>query len=615
MKEISALVATLSEQLLNLRLDFKARTEREDSSLNVLDNNESKSFQLRRYLDSVESTIASVSVYCGSTRGTFREDDSVIDLGSEGIREVEEWLEDTRAELKGDQFSQSSPQESLNGSSSDEMQSFLQHCKREIDRNLLFSTPNAFNRAISLSGAYLQLVETDSSSNHAELFRAKMKLGFARMGQGSLSVAKGLYESLLEVDKSQSWNENIHFLLADIHFRLQNFQNAEEYGRSALEIYQYRFGKRSEQFCYSIALLVNVFEATGASALAAEYRLQSPFNQSPYHPLEWSTIPFPSNPSDVFPLRLCILHDLCPEDPNVKDSTGRTMLHYAAWYGFTDTVAFLLSERDADPNILAKDGQSALAFAAFRGEGEIVDLLCKHGADPNSSGPSRRSPLVLAAMEGRASIVRSLIGAGAHADATNKVGSTALIYAAWRGKIDSVVALLERGAKIDKVDRLQGTALTTALYYRQPKIAESLLYSGADPNLCGEGTRPLIAASRRGYLDLVQDLLDNGANPNLYDCEGFTALMAAALMGHAPVVKTLLQCGADADLRDKRGRATRSSTADYWPADLQRLSAQDESHIALDYAKCGNSSQRRETIQMLEDHQHRKAHYDTLPGS
>jgi ankyrin repeat protein len=54
-------------------------------------------------------------------------------------------------------------------------------------------------------------------------------------------------------------------------------------------------------------------------------------------------------------------------------------------------------------------------------------------------------------------------------------------------------------------------------------------------------------------VDLVADLIKEGANVNEKGYDGWTSLHAASQNGHAAVVQTLLQHGADVAARNKGG--------------------------------------------------------------
>lgn len=49
--------------------------------------------------------------------------------------------------------------------------------------------------------------------------------------------------------------------------------------------------------------------------------------------------------------------------------------------GLNDTIAGLLLDAGADPNVRDSDGWTALAFAAYRRSASAVDLLLEAGAD------------------------------------------------------------------------------------------------------------------------------------------------------------------------------------------------------------------------------------------
>jgi len=62
------------------------------------------------------------------------------------------------------------------------------------------------------------------------------------------------------------------------------------------------------------------------------------------------------------------------------------------------------------------------------------------------------------------------------------------------------------------------------------------------------GATALHIASREGYLEIAKILIDNGADINLIDNEGWTPLMRANINGHEDVVSLLISKGAQAGL-------------------------------------------------------------------
>lgn len=68
-----------------------------------------------------------------------------------------------------------------------------------------------------------------------------------------------------------------------------------------------------------------------------------------------------------------------------------------------------------------------------------------------------------------------------------------------------------------------------------------------------DGLTPLMRAADRGHLDVVDALLDYGANLQLTDEDGNTALHYAAICGHAIIAGVLVLAHANVDAKDNDG--------------------------------------------------------------
>jgi len=79
---------------------------------------------------------------------------------------------------------------------------------------------------------------------------------------------------------------------------------------------------------------------------------------------------------------------------------------------------------------------------------------------------------------------------------------------------------------------------------------------GMSPTRDGRATTETLlhAASGRGFLEMVKELLKHGAAIDLQSSLGLTALMAAACAGHLSIVLVLLQHLADTNLQDIHGQ-------------------------------------------------------------
>ncbi len=64
---------------------------------------------------------------------------------------------------------------------------------------------------------------------------------------------------------------------------------------------------------------------------------------------------------------------------------------------------------------------------------------------------------------------------------------------------------------------------------------------------------PLLLAAEDGDIEIIEELIELGADANIKDDNGKTALMDAAHEGDIDVVETLLEAGVDVSLTDRSG--------------------------------------------------------------
>ena len=233
-----------------------------------------------------------------------------------------------------------------------------------------------------------------------------------------------------------------------------------------------------------------------------------------------------------------------------------------------------------------------LVIASRAGSLEMVELLLKYKHLPEVTA-EMDTALYFAFHSGHKEIVRALIQAGANQSffldaGSSSYKSTFLIEAAGAGDLEMVKTLLELGADVNVVSDAvyesepfseSDTALQTAVINGYPEIIRILLEAGADPNLnnplfiavynededlvrllikhrarietpCGSGNdgrveSVLIHACRYGATEIVQLLMDEGADVNARDYQGDTALTDAAKFGHKEIVMALIGKGAD----------------------------------------------------------------------
>jgi ankyrin repeat protein len=147
-----------------------------------------------------------------------------------------------------------------------------------------------------------------------------------------------------------------------------------------------------------------------------------------------------------------------------------------------DTAAVrALIQKKADVNAAQDDGATALHWAVYRDNVEVVDLLLRAGAK-STANREGMTPLAMAALYGNPQIVDRLLKAGADAKSLGPNGETMVMFAARNGNPDVIRLLVEAGANVNAREPLRGTtALMWAVEQRHPEAVAVLLKSGADP--------------------------------------------------------------------------------------------------------------------------------------
>jgi ankyrin repeat protein len=99
-----------------------------------------------------------------------------------------------------------------------------------------------------------------------------------------------------------------------------------------------------------------------------------------------------------------------------------------------------------DLNIRDNGGKTALIWASYENNIEVVKLLIEAGANLDIRTNGGRTALMLASYNNYGEIVKLLIKAGAHLNIRNNWGKTALIEASYYDHIEVVKLLLENFA-------------------------------------------------------------------------------------------------------------------------------------------------------------------------
>ncbi|XP_005102364.1 ankyrin repeat domain-containing protein 17 [Aplysia californica] len=159
-----------------------------------------------------------------------------------------------------------------------------------------------------------------------------------------------------------------------------------------------------------------------------------------------------------------------------------------------------------------------------------------------------KNKLTRAVMDGDvASVTSQLTSLGSMEDASRrqKTFLHALGCAASSGLVEITRVLVNFDPEWARRKRTRDTPIFLLAAIRgHLEVVQVLVESGADLAVMGAGgNTALHEASRLGHLEIVRYLISNGAKVNVKNKDGHTSLMLAAQSGHAEVVRVLLEEG------------------------------------------------------------------------
>ncbi|XP_042328646.1 ankyrin repeat domain-containing protein 17 isoform X4 [Sceloporus undulatus] len=277
---------------------------------------------------------------------------------------------------------------------------------------------------------------------------------------------------------------------------------------------------------------------------------------------------------------------------------GRTPLMKAARAGHVCTVQFLISKGANVNRTTANNDHTVLSLACAGGHLAVVELLLAHGADPTHRLKDGSTMLIEAAKGGHTSVVCYLLDYPNNLLSAPPPESTQLtppshdLNRAPRVPVQALPMVVPPqepdkppanvattlpirnkavSGRASAVSNPPTHNIATSVSQPQtpapsPIISPSAMlpvYPAIDIDAQTESNHDtaLTLACAGGHEELVQTLLERGANIEHRDKKGFTPLILAATAGHVGVVEILLDNGADIEAQSERTKDTPLSLA------------------------------------------------------
>ena len=231
------------------------------------------------------------------------------------------------------------------------------------------------------------------------------------------------------------------------------------------------------------------------------------------------------------------------------DHTACTEVLLQHWKSVCSNVAFVPHD-SRDRRV-----QTSHLCPAMWVDPAVCQVFIGAGADIETKNDEGRSPLLLASRSGALATVKMFVEAGADVRATGAEGATCLMFAAYCGHTDIVrylVGLPEVDLNHQSIKNR--TALRAAVKEKHADVVQVLIDAGADTETEDyKGCSPLLLAIISGELTTMKMLVKAGADVR---ATGFqtrrTCLMFAVYHGHTDIVRYLVCLPeVDLNLRDR----------------------------------------------------------------
>lgn len=234
-------------------------------------------------------------------------------------------------------------------------------------------------------------------------------------------------------------------------------------------------------------------------------------------------------------------------DMNIKDSNGRSPLHFAVASGDLSVVKELTN---CGGDVFSKDslGEIPLHWAASSGREEVFFHLFSEMKNNSSEMHELDLQLVKNSIFGKnGNIFRAIanfVGDSITEERWN--GIPILHYAAMANSFEPLMELMNMNCDHGTTDECGNTALHVASRRGSERSVEILLEAGAVVDAENDsGDTPLMEACLNNKIEVADILLKWGASSSFKTKSGWTPLYAAVVKNNYEITNKLLLCGAD----------------------------------------------------------------------
>ena len=230
-------------------------------------------------------------------------------------------------------------------------------------------------------------------------------------------------------------------------------------------------------------------------------------------------------------------------NPEGRNSSGALLLQ-AASRGYLDMVKMLLGAGAGLDRMF--NGMTACQVAMGNERWEVVELL-------RAKGAAWANPLLhYAARHGDLKRLQEALAGGADVNCiANDPRETPLMAAAGNGQAAAIRLLIAHGADPRKQAGRVPVLYLATVFGRNIEAIEVLLTAGAKTDADFDGVTPLMAAAKRGDLEVVKLLLTHGANPNARNRHRMLSVLDYAMEGKAKKCIELLRMSGATSCREE----------------------------------------------------------------